>query len=141
MQDRENQLENQLGHRQIPTTLVAIEDGETLGSASLVVRDLETRPDLSPWLAGVYVGKQYRRRGIGSDLVKRIMMEAESLGTPTLYLFTVDKEKLYARLGWKTFDQQIYHEQHIVLMKINLSAKTKRHESRDVRQAGENHPN
>lgn len=141
LQIRISQLENQLGHREIPTTLAAIEDGATLGSASLVTRDLETRPDLSPWLAGVFVGEQYRRRGIGSALVKRIMLEAEALGIRTLYLFTTDQEQLYARLGWKTFGQQIYHEQHIVVMKINLSAKTKQHESRNVRQAGENPSN
>ena len=138
LQIRISQLESQLGYRQIPTTLVAIENGEALGSASLVESDLEARPDLSPWLAGVFVGEQYRRRGIGTDLVKRIMLEAEALGTRTLYLFTTDQEQLYARLGWKTFGRQIYHEQHIVLMKINLSEKIKRCESHD---AGENQPN
>ncbi len=127
LQDRNCQLENQLGHKEIPTTFVAIEDGEALGSASLVVKDLETRSDLAPWLAGVYVGEQYRRRGIGTALVNQIMLEAEALGTTTLYLFTADQEKLYERLGWITFDRQIYHEQNIVIMKINLSPKTNLH--------------
>lgn len=140
LQDRIGQLENQLGHREIPTTIVAIEDGKALGSASLVVKDLETRSDLAPWLAGVYVGEQHRRRGIGTALVKQIMLEAKALETPTLYLFTADKEKLYARLGWKTFERQIYHEQHIVIMKINLSPVSNMHGSRNIREAQENHP-
>src|SRR5438067_1884233 len=45
----------------LPLTVVALEDNEVLGSASLVAHDMETRMELTPWLAGVFVGDGYRR--------------------------------------------------------------------------------
>jgi hypothetical protein len=40
---------------QIPTTYVAVEQRQPVGSVTLVEHDMEIRVDLSPWLAGVYV--------------------------------------------------------------------------------------
>lgn len=38
-------------HRdRIPMTFVAVEDDQPVGSAALVVHDMETRKELSPWL-------------------------------------------------------------------------------------------
>ena len=140
LQDRIDQINNQIGSRQIPTTVAALEDSEVFGSASLVHNDLETRPDLSPWLAGVYVGSQYRRLGIGTALVTRIMLEAQELGASSLYLFTADQEKLYAGLGWKSFEQQMYHGYPIVLMKLDLSLSIKTVEPLDINTAKKIHP-
>jgi len=58
-------------HRdEIPTTYVALEADELLGSVTLVEHDMLTRPELSPWVAGVYVAPAHRHRGIGSALVR-----------------------------------------------------------------------
>ena len=70
-----------------------------VGSASLIAQDMDTRPELSPWLASVYVAAEHRRQGIGSALVRRVAQEAAALGVETLYLFTPDQEHFYARLG------------------------------------------
>jgi N-acetylglutamate synthase-like GNAT family acetyltransferase len=101
---------------QIPMTVVALDENEVLGSASLIEHDMETRMELTPWLAGVFVGEQYRRRGIGAELVRRIMAEAKRLKVPLLYLYTVHSEKFYAALGWKLMERTSYREQSIVIM-------------------------
>ena len=101
---------------QIPLTVVALEGDEVLGSASLIQHDMETRMELTPWLAGVFVGEQYRRRGIGAELVRRIMTEARRLKVPLLYLYTVHSEKFYAALGWRLMERTSYREQSIVIM-------------------------
>ena len=44
----------------LPTTLIAVEGEEAVGVARLVASDLETRPDLRPWLASVFVPVQKR---------------------------------------------------------------------------------
>jgi N-acetylglutamate synthase-like GNAT family acetyltransferase len=104
-------------HRdQIPLTVVALEGGEVLGSASLIDYDMETRMELSPWLASVFVGKQYRRKGVGSELVRRIMAEAGKLKVPLLYLYTVHSEKFYAGLGWTFQERTPYRAQEVVIM-------------------------
>ena len=74
----------------IPLTVVALAGETVLGSASLIQHDMDTRMEFSPWLASVYVAQDYRRRGIGSALVKRIEQEARTLDYKTLYLFTPD---------------------------------------------------
>ena len=100
----------------IPLTVVALEGNELLGSASLVAHDMETRMELTPWLAGVFVGKQYRRRGIGAELVRRIMMEASKLNVPLLYLYTVHSERFYAALGWTLAERTSYLKHDVLIM-------------------------
>lgn len=100
----------------VPLTVVALEAGHVLGSASLIPHDMDTRMELKPWLAGVYVGEAYRRRGIGAELVRRIMAEAGKLSIPLLYLYTVHSEKFYAALGWTLQERTSYREQGVVIM-------------------------
>lgn len=101
---------------QIPLTVVALEGEEVLGCASLIAHDMETRMELMPWLAGVFVGEAYRRRGIGAELVQRIMSEAGRLKVPLLYLYTVHSEKFYAALGWSFLERTSYLEHDVVIM-------------------------
>ena len=100
----------------IPLTVVALEGNDVLGSASLIEHDMETRMELTPWLAGVFVGEPYRRRGIGAQLVRRIMEETRKLKVPLLYLYTVHSERFYAALGWKLMERTTYREHKIVIM-------------------------
>ena len=122
LDERAERLQSHLGGRRMPTTVVAVEGESLLGSASLIENDLPTRTDLSPWLASVFVPEEHRRRGIGSALVRRIVEEAGALGYEKLYLFTMDQERLYAALGWKTFERAVYNEVEIVLMSYELDA-------------------
>lgn len=89
------------GRGSVPTAVIAIEDGQLLGGALLLEHDLDARPNLTPWLAGVYVKAEYRGRGVASRLVTRIVEEATRLGVPELYLCTPDAQGLYAKLGWE----------------------------------------
>ena len=100
----------------IPLTVVAHEEGELRGSASLIAHDMNTRMDLTPWLAGVFVAPEHRRRGIGAALVRRIVEEAAQLSVPVLYLYTVHSEKFYASLGWSLQEHTTYREQDIAIM-------------------------
>jgi predicted N-acetyltransferase YhbS len=120
LEERAERLQLHVDGRQMPTTIVAIEDGLLLGSASLIENDLPTRTDLSPWLASVYVPEEHRRRGIGSALVRRIVEEAKALDYKMLYLFTMDRESLYAGLGWTTFERDVFNVVPIVLMSYDL---------------------
>jgi predicted N-acetyltransferase YhbS len=100
----------------IPLTVVALADGELLGSASLIPHDMDTRMELTPWLAGVFVAPEHRRKGVGAQLVRRIMAEAAALKVPLLYLYTVHSEKFYATLGWSLQEHTAYREQNVAIM-------------------------
>ena len=116
VEKRRARLEGFSNRDRIPLTVVALDDSEVLGSASLVAHDMETRMELTPWLAGVFVGEPHRRKGIGAELVQRIMAEAGKLGVPLLYLYTVHSEKFYAALGWALDEHTNYREQNVVIM-------------------------
>ena len=113
---RTARLEAQIGRDSIPLVVVALDGQEVLGSASLVANDMKTRPELTPWLAGVFVAPQYRRRGIAGELVRRIVTEAARLEVPLLYLYTVHSEALYARLGWTVQERTNYLQHDVVIM-------------------------
>ncbi len=94
-------------HRQrraIPTTLVALDGGDWLGSVSLLENDHEHIRQYSPWLATLVVRPQARGKGVGRQLVARCVAEAAALGVRTLYLYCTDAVEYYRALGWRVHD-------------------------------------
>lgn len=81
-------------------TLVALADGVPVGTASLTHADLESRPDLTPWLASVFVPPEHRGRGHAKALVRAVEHAARAGGVRRCWLFTADAAGLYADLGW-----------------------------------------
>lgn len=116
---RKMHLKSQVGSRGIPTTFVAMSGKILLGSASLVPQDLKARQELSPWMATVFVAPEYRKKGVGSTLVNRVVLEAARLNIETVYLFTPDKEKFYAALGWLVIERITYRGELQSIMKIH----------------------
>src|SRR5690348_10302966 len=78
---RMKKLQAHMNRDKLPIAWVAHVDGQLLGTAALRIHDLETREDLTPWLGGVFVGPEFRRRGIGEALCATVEREATSRGT------------------------------------------------------------
>lgn len=110
-------LHERLHRDQLPLTLVAMEAGAAIGTVSLIFCDMETRPDLSPWLASFYVVPDHRRRGIGSELLEGAVGGAKRLGIDSLFLFTDSSQALYAKHGWQTVEPCIYRNREVVIMR------------------------
>ena len=85
--------------------LVAKADGEPIGTCLLVESEIEPNYDVSPWLAGLFVVPEHRRRGAGAVLVRAIEDQARQRGFSRLYLYTTDATGFYAKLGWSTLDR------------------------------------
>lgn len=102
--------------KKIPETFVVLLEDEIIGTATIVENDMETRLDLTPWLAAVYVKSEYRSQGIGSRLVQALMDEAAALGIERFYLFTPDRVSFYARLGWKILEETEYRGENVTVM-------------------------
>lgn len=100
----------------LPLALVAIEAGQVIGTAAIKVHDMETRLDLTPWLAGLYVAPQWRRRGVATQLVAAVENAAAELGIGRLYLYTPAAESFYARLGWAAKENTQYRGHAVVVM-------------------------
>ncbi|MBN1686643.1 MAG: GNAT family N-acetyltransferase [Spirochaetales bacterium] len=104
----------------IPLTMIALLDGEPAGTVSLKIDDMDTRPDLTPWLAGVYVKEGMRERGIGSVMVKAAEETAKRLGTRRLYLFTPNRRSFYERMMWDFLENAEYRGEQVTIMAKNL---------------------
>jgi GNAT superfamily N-acetyltransferase len=107
--------------RTIPTVFIALSnDDELFGSAMLVRNDLLSYPQLTPWLAGVYVKDAYRGRGIAKALTERVIIQAKSQGFNELFLYSPDSESLYERLGWSVIERHLYNGTEVSVMVRSL---------------------
>jgi GNAT superfamily N-acetyltransferase len=92
------------GRDRLPITLVAI--GRALGAVALGATDPELddgeRGDRSPWLRGLVVRQQDRRRGIGGLLVSKLERLAAGLGYREIWVATGGEAvEFYRQRGWR----------------------------------------
>ena len=58
-----------------------------------------TRPELSPWLGGVYVVPTSRGRDVASALVRALSGRAAEFGVRDLHLYTHSAQGLYQKMA------------------------------------------
>lgn len=81
-----------------PHCVVAVEDGEIVGTASVVIDDeLPGASEPGPWLAAVYVLPAHRGRGAGRALVETVSARVEG----GLWLYTESEAGWYESMGWE----------------------------------------
>jgi predicted GNAT family acetyltransferase len=104
----------------IPQSFVLLVDDEPVGTASITAHDLEERPDLTPWLAGVFVVPEARGQGYACQLVAAVEEEARRASISTLWLYTNTAERIYARVGWRTVETILHDGKPHALMRRDL---------------------
>ena len=114
--DRIRMLHERSGRHELPISFVASSGDELLGSAMLIAHDMDTHPQYSPWLAGVFVSPAHRRRGIGRALSEHVAREAARLGFTTLYLYTPSAQDFYSEFGWSTLERAHYRGVDVTIM-------------------------
>jgi predicted N-acetyltransferase YhbS len=82
----------------LPLCLIALRGDELLGAVNLVDNDDDDHTDWHPWLAGMVVAAPHRGQGIGSQLVRALLVEAKRLNFYRVY-FGTDGPRFYERLG------------------------------------------
>ena len=105
--------------KQIPLALVAMDSGRLLGTVSLKHNDLEGAP-YSPWLAGLYVSKGHRGKGVGTHLVQACLDHAGRLGVRKLFLWTPSAKLFFRQLGWQPVAEQEHGGSVITIMVRDL---------------------
>jgi len=106
-----------------PLTGLAVNCRELVGMVSLKYHDMDTRPDLDPWLGGLLVLPEWRNQGVGTMLMHRATEEARRLKVPRLYLWTHSAEGLYRKLGWQVVERSDYFGKEAVVMEIDLGGQ------------------
>jgi N-acetylglutamate synthase-like GNAT family acetyltransferase len=124
LESRAEQLRARIGKESIPMTVVALDQEKPIGSACLVEQDLDLRPELTPWVASVFVHSDYRRKGVGTALMNRLESEAAKLGIKKLYLFTPDRVDFYTTLDWKIFGREKHRNNEVTLMEKAIAPQS-----------------
>jgi GNAT superfamily N-acetyltransferase len=116
-------LRQETNRGRVPTTFVALEGDELLGSVTLTDHDMTSHLDLTPWLAGLYVKPEKRRLGVGTVLVRHAVQAAAEMGIHRLYLYTESARDLYQRLGWQVIVEDFYEGQAVTIMSFDISSR------------------
>lgn len=105
----------------IPQTWVLLDaHGEAAGTASLLLSDMTTNQQLSPWLANIYIHPLQRGKGFGKQVVLHVMAEARQRELTKLYLFTEDQQAFYEKLGWELHHREFYENHWVAVMQYEF---------------------
>jgi GNAT superfamily N-acetyltransferase len=107
---------NRAESNHLPTCLVAYQDGEPVGTASLVSCDIPELKHLTPWVGAVFVRPDYRANGVGKALLRKMPDEWKKLGYETAYLYTPDCIDFYRRMGWRVMEWREYLGERVAIM-------------------------
>ncbi len=114
-------LKAYLNHDKVPLIVLAVKEQVVIGAAQLKFRELEIYPDRVHWLGGVFVDPKYRAKGLGSNLINKVVEIARTLEVRTLYLQTERLDGgVYARLGWQPLDRLRSNVGDVVVMEKQL---------------------
>ena len=88
----------------LPTVLVLLEDDHPVGMVAICLDDLDGRPELNPWLAGLYVEPAHRGKGHALRLMTALETLAVKSDIEKLTLYTASAAGLYEKAGWRTLE-------------------------------------
>ena len=111
-----DELSGRMNRNSAPFTLISLLDDELVGTAALKIREMESHPHYEYWLGSVYVRKEFRGRGVASELIHAVIEKAAQLGIDLLHLYTRGKVALYANFGWKIIEEAIYLGKKVYIM-------------------------
>jgi GNAT superfamily N-acetyltransferase len=99
----------------IPFALVAHDGDRFLGTTSVIASDLEERPQLTPWVAAVWIEEDARRLGVASSLVNRATQDCFTLGIRRAWLCARPQlAGFYEGLGWVIAERNVgAHQQNV----------------------------
>ena len=92
----------------IPFALVAEQEGKVCGNALVVDNDEPARPQLTPWLAALWVDEGMRKRGIAAALLGEAIERSATLGFGQIYLVARPALRgFYTTLGWQPIEDDV----------------------------------
>lgn len=114
------EFQNQPHDGTLPVTLIAWEDGQLLGTVSLIFNDLPGFTHLNPWLASLLVLPEHRGKGVAAFLIHEAEKHLAASGYSQGYLFTESAQPLFEKLGWQPFQAASCHGHAVTILRKDL---------------------
>ena len=97
-------MKNSFNKDKLPQTFIMYLDDKIIGMYQITYRDLFVRPNIYPWVANIYIDKEYRNKGYGKILISSIKnIVKENTTFNELFLYTTHKN-LYEKYGWECIE-------------------------------------
>jgi len=105
----------------LPAVLVARRGKTLVGSVNLLTSEMTIRPELSPWLAQLFVVDAERGSGAGSALIHAVIDHAGKLGFRRIYLYTSGAlPNYYVSRSWRPIEEVEYLGKTRTIMAFDL---------------------
>lgn len=88
----------------LPLGVVAFENGEPVGVAALRQTSIASHTHLTPWAVAGYVVPSCRGQGVGTQLLRALVAQAQRLGHARVYCAASTAGPLLHREGWMPAD-------------------------------------
>ena len=107
------------GKNRLPVMLIASVNDKCVGTVSLVANDLDSSR-FTPWLASLYIDKDYRNQGIGKQLTEKLKSVVKELGFSEMFLRTEEAGDYYRKQGWQYIETCEDNGLRLEIFKIKL---------------------
>lgn len=106
----------------LPLTILAFDGHKPVAMVSLA-KSKDICPELVPWLSTIYVIPEYRGRGVGSMLEKRICEKALEMVYTKMYCYTSDKTVIpwYQKLNWTIKSVEWLRNHYVTVLEKDLA--------------------
>jgi GNAT superfamily N-acetyltransferase len=101
-----------IGEDSLPCSFVAFWGELPVGMVSIKETDMAKREELSPWLSALFVSPEYRKKGIGTELINAVIELSSRRDFKRIFLFIdsrfmMELENFYMSRGWIFLDEEI----------------------------------
>ena len=102
----------------LPFSVIALAEGEPVGSCCVMENDCTHRPQYAPWVAAVYVRPDFRRRGIASMILNEAASIAARARIKGLYIDCLAvTASVYEKNGWTIYEREVGDKESVVMLR------------------------
>jgi GNAT superfamily N-acetyltransferase len=130
---REWQIEREITYQRlrslpesgIPFHLIMFVDGKPIATGGIhhdvrLIKIDSRFKKYDPWLALVYTVPEFRKKGYGEMLCKKLESMSLEMGLNEIFLYTTTAESLYRKIGWTLIERIDYMGCECAVMKKSL---------------------
>ena len=118
----EDGFRREASRNKIPVRLVALYNGDLVGTVVLRSESMPGESVSGPELGGLYVLESRRRSGIGTELVRAGMHLATDLGLDALTATTNSAAGILVSLGWEFVGLVLHGDEQLNLYRVDLNS-------------------